>query len=66
MDEAGEPIPRPSRKKKSLRKTLLEEIEPCELERGFLNELDKRIQLEDRPERFQVRMLFLNLDFKVF
>lgn len=34
--------------------TLLDTIEPAELEEKMLSPTDKRIQLEDRPERFQV------------
>ncbi|PIO54534.1 hypothetical protein TELCIR_24102 [Teladorsagia circumcincta] len=30
-------------------------MEPSELDRGFMAPLDKKIQLEDKPERFQLR-----------
>uniref|UniRef100_A0A914VLR4 Suppressor of Ty 6 homolog n=1 Tax=Plectus sambesii TaxID=2011161 RepID=A0A914VLR4_9BILA len=47
---------RPKRlRRRDKQTTLLDQIEPSELERGFLGEADKRIQLEDRPERFQMR-----------
>ncbi|KAL3102217.1 hypothetical protein niasHS_003626 [Heterodera schachtii] len=35
--------------------TLLDTIEPSELERGFVRAEDKKIICEDRPERFQIR-----------
>lgn len=34
--------------------TLLDTIEPSELEKGFVRAEDKKIICEDRPERFQV------------
>lgn len=34
---------------------LIKEIEPSELERGYLAAADKAIVLEDRPERYQLR-----------
>ncbi|VDD93440.1 unnamed protein product [Enterobius vermicularis] len=37
--------------------TLLDTIEPAELEEKMLSPTDKRIQLEDRPERFQLRRI---------
>ncbi|CAI2347402.1 unnamed protein product [Caenorhabditis sp. 36 PRJEB53466] len=44
------------RKKDTTKKsTLLEAIEPSELERGFLSAGDKKIMIEDAPERFQLR-----------
>uniref|UniRef100_A0A8R1INP9 Spt6 acidic N-terminal domain-containing protein n=1 Tax=Caenorhabditis japonica TaxID=281687 RepID=A0A8R1INP9_CAEJA len=44
------------RKKDTSKKTtLLESIEPSELERGFLSAADKKIMIEDAPERFQLR-----------
>ncbi|EFO98528.1 CRE-EMB-5 protein [Caenorhabditis remanei] len=44
------------RKKDTSKKTtLLESIEPSELERGFLSAVDKKIMIEDAPERFQLR-----------
>lgn len=39
--------------------TLLDQMEPSELDRGFFSEIDQRIQLEDRPERFQVSRFIL-------
>ncbi|KRY89558.1 Transcription elongation factor SPT6 [Trichinella pseudospiralis] len=44
-----------SRRRRHNKHTLLEEIEPVELQRRYLLDEDKRIQLEDRPERFQLR-----------
>ena len=44
---------RPNRAKEK-NATLLDTIEPAELEEKMLSPADKRIQLEDRPERFQV------------
>jgi hypothetical protein len=46
-------ISRRARKKKQ--RTLLQEIEPSELERGYLAEKDRQVVLEDRPERYQLR-----------
>lgn len=44
------------RKKDTSKKTtLMEAIEPSELERGFLSSADKKIMIEDAPERFQLR-----------
>ncbi|EGT52037.1 hypothetical protein CAEBREN_17429 [Caenorhabditis brenneri] len=44
------------RKRDTTKKTtLLESIEPSELERGFLSAADKKIMIEDAPERFQLR-----------
>ena len=37
------------------RTTLLHEIEPSEIERGFLADDDKRVVQEDLPERYQTR-----------
>ncbi|EGT58213.1 hypothetical protein CAEBREN_24029 [Caenorhabditis brenneri] len=37
------------------KKTLLGFIEPSELERGFLSAADKKIMIEDAPERFKLR-----------
>ncbi|KFD47142.1 hypothetical protein M513_11992, partial [Trichuris suis] len=44
-----------ARRKGVGKRSLLEQIEPAELERSFLSDFDKRVQLEDRPERFQQR-----------
>uniref|UniRef100_A0A915KER6 YqgF/RNase H-like domain-containing protein n=1 Tax=Romanomermis culicivorax TaxID=13658 RepID=A0A915KER6_ROMCU len=44
-------------KKRTQKKTLLDTLEPSDLDRGFLSEVDKKIQLEDKPERFQLRGL---------
>lgn len=41
-------------KPKEKKATLLDTIEPAELEEKLLAPRDKRIQLEDKPERFQV------------
>lgn len=41
-------------KPKEKRATLMDTIEPAELEEKLLAPIDKRIQLDDRPERFQV------------
>lgn len=38
--------------------TLLDTIEPSELEKGFVRAEDKKIICEDRPERFQVILNF--------
>ncbi|KRZ60152.1 Transcription elongation factor SPT6, partial [Trichinella nativa] len=59
-DEAGEDeelrqMRIASRRRRHNKHTLLEEIEPVELQRRYLLDEDKRIQLEDRPERFQLR-----------
>ncbi|KAJ1367194.1 hypothetical protein KIN20_028058 [Parelaphostrongylus tenuis] len=35
--------------------TLFDTMEPSELERGYMAPVDKKIQLEDKPERFQLR-----------
>lgn len=43
------------RRKKHVKRSLLETIEPSEIERGFLSERDQKIQIEDLPERFQLR-----------
>ncbi|VDK62443.1 unnamed protein product, partial [Gongylonema pulchrum] len=40
---------------KEKKATLMDTIEPAELEEKLLAPLDKRIQLEDKPERFQLR-----------
>ncbi|KAL7079838.1 hypothetical protein ACQ4LE_000385 [Meloidogyne hapla] len=37
--------------------TLLDTIEPSELEKGFVRAEDKKIICEDRPERFQIRKI---------
>lgn len=37
--------------------TLLDTIEPSELERGFVRAEDKKIICDDRPERFQVFLI---------
>ncbi|CAB3402517.1 unnamed protein product [Caenorhabditis bovis] len=37
------------------KQTLLESIEPSELDKGFLGAADKKIMMEDAPERFQLR-----------
>ncbi|KAK6102088.1 SH2 domain family protein [Brugia pahangi] len=42
-------------KPKEKRATLMDTIEPAELEEKLLAPMDKRIQLDDRPERFQLR-----------
>uniref|UniRef100_A0A915AX80 Suppressor of Ty 6 homolog n=5 Tax=Parascaris univalens TaxID=6257 RepID=A0A915AX80_PARUN len=42
-------------KPKEKKATLLDTIEPAELEEKLLAPRDKRIQLEDKPERFQLR-----------
>ncbi|CAI5444808.1 unnamed protein product [Caenorhabditis angaria] len=43
------------KKDPSKKSTLLEAIEPSELDRGFLSAADKKIQMEDAPERFLLR-----------
>lgn len=48
-------VKRVPKKKRSTKKTLLDNLEPSELDRGYLSEVDKKIQLEDKPERFQLR-----------
>uniref|UniRef100_A0A1I7XT04 Suppressor of Ty 6 homolog n=1 Tax=Heterorhabditis bacteriophora TaxID=37862 RepID=A0A1I7XT04_HETBA len=40
---------------KEKKSTLLDTMEPSELERGYLAPADKKVQLEDKPERFQLR-----------
>ncbi|CAI4228912.1 unnamed protein product [Auanema sp. JU1783] len=53
VDEEGEGV---RRIRKEIKKsTLLDTLEPAELERGYLAPRDKKIQLEDKPERFQIR-----------
>jgi hypothetical protein len=39
--------------------TLMDTIEPSELEKGFVRAEDKKIVCEDRPERFQVIILYI-------
>ncbi|KAK6029056.1 S1 RNA binding domain protein [Ostertagia ostertagi] len=56
MDDEGEGEARVRRvRTKEKSSTLLDTMEPSELERGFMAPLDKKIQLEDKPERFQLR-----------
>ncbi|KAK6047979.1 hypothetical protein COOONC_14516 [Cooperia oncophora] len=56
MDDEGEGEARVRRvRAKEKSSTLLDTMEPSELERGFMAPLDKKIQLEDKPERFQLR-----------
>ncbi|VDO47844.1 unnamed protein product [Haemonchus placei] len=56
MDDEGEGEARVRRvRTKEKTSTLLDTMEPSELERGFMAPLDKKIQLEDKPERFQLR-----------
>ncbi|KAK5973182.1 Transcription elongation factor spt6 [Trichostrongylus colubriformis] len=56
MDDEGEGEARVRRARtKEKSSTLLDTMEPSELERGFMAPLDKKIQLEDKPERFQLR-----------
>ncbi|KAK0416608.1 hypothetical protein QR680_012588 [Steinernema hermaphroditum] len=56
IGEDGEPLSRARRPRKE-KKNLLEVIEPSELERGFLSNEAKRIQLDDKPERFLLRRI---------
>lgn len=42
-------------KKKEKKVTIFDTMDPVELERGFLSVTDKKIMLEDRPERFIMR-----------
>ncbi|ETN78435.1 hypothetical protein NECAME_02872, partial [Necator americanus] len=56
MDDEGEGEGRMRRvRTKEKTSTLLDAMEPSELERGFMAPADKKIQLEDKPERFQLR-----------
>ncbi|MFH4974474.1 hypothetical protein AB6A40_001183 [Gnathostoma spinigerum] len=57
--EEGEgPVGRTKRNRiKEKKSTLLDTIEPAELEEKMLSPRDRRIQLEDRPERFQLRRI---------
>ncbi|KAK6743076.1 hypothetical protein RB195_010379 [Necator americanus] len=56
MDDEGEGEGRMRRvRAKEKTSTLLDAMEPSELERGFMAPADKKIQLEDKPERFQLR-----------
>uniref|UniRef100_A0A0K0DMN9 Suppressor of Ty 6 homolog n=1 Tax=Angiostrongylus cantonensis TaxID=6313 RepID=A0A0K0DMN9_ANGCA len=56
MDEETEGEARVRRvRTKEKSSTLLDTMEPSELERGFMAPMDKKIQLEDKPERFQLR-----------
>ncbi|VDM59379.1 unnamed protein product, partial [Angiostrongylus costaricensis] len=56
MDEETEGEARVRRvRTKEKSSTLLDAMEPSELERGFMAPMDKKIQLEDKPERFQLR-----------
>ena len=48
--EEGSRIARP----RGAKVTLMDTIEPSELEKGFVRAEDKKIICEDRPERFQV------------
>ncbi|CDW57332.1 transcription elongation factor SPT6, partial [Trichuris trichiura] len=54
-DDEGRRLKVTGRRKGVGKRSLLEQIEPAELERSFLSDFDKRVQLEDRPERFQQR-----------
>ncbi|GMT19975.1 hypothetical protein PFISCL1PPCAC_11272, partial [Pristionchus fissidentatus] len=57
-DIDGEERPRARRKggdKSKQRETLLDTMEPSELDKGYFSAQDKSIQSEDKPERFQLR-----------
>uniref|UniRef100_A0A5S6QJ45 Suppressor of Ty 6 homolog n=1 Tax=Trichuris muris TaxID=70415 RepID=A0A5S6QJ45_TRIMR len=54
-DDEGRRLKVTPRRKAVGKKSLLEQIEPAELERSFMSDFDKRVQLEDKPERFQQR-----------
>lgn len=57
-EEAESDLPKVRRlRAKEKKATLLDTIEPSELEEKLLSPMDKRIQLEDRPERFQVNSI---------
>ena len=45
-------------RKKDKKETLMETMEPSEIDRGFLLPADKKIQLEDRPERYLPSFFF--------
>jgi hypothetical protein len=60
--EEGEEGLRPTRMR-GVKITLLDTIEPSELEKGFVKAEDKKIICEDRPERFQV--IFIGTTTKI-
>lgn len=52
--EVRESESRRRKKSRPKKETLMDTMEPSEVEKGFVTNQDKRILFEDKPERFQV------------
>ncbi|PAV58988.1 hypothetical protein WR25_12833 [Diploscapter pachys] len=56
-DDEGQEIRVRRPKTRGKKSTLYDTLDPTELEKGFMSATDKRIMIEDLPERFQTRRI---------